>query len=201
MGTDFNNPFKPGAGHMPPYLAGREEETNEFKQLLGQHVILENMILTGLRGVGKTVLLDALKPIALESGWFWAGTDLSESTSITEETMALRLITDLSVITSSIVIKQEIKPPMGFVGANTTIRHSLNFSVLSNIYAKVPGLVVDKLKAVLEFVWSCIKDSKSAGIIFAYDEAQTLSDHADKEQYPISLLLDVFQSIQKKKKY
>jgi hypothetical protein len=35
-------------------------------------------------------------------------------------------------------------------------------------------------------------------IVFAYDEAQTMADHAEKEQYPLSLLLDVFQSIQKK---
>ena len=35
-------------------------------------------------------------------------------------------------------------------------------------------------------------------MIFAYDEAQNLSDHAGKEQFPLSVLLDVFQSIQKK---
>jgi hypothetical protein len=35
-------------------------------------------------------------------------------------------------------------------------------------------------------------------VIFAYDEAQNLSDHAEKEQFPLSVLLDVFQSIQKK---
>jgi hypothetical protein len=36
------------------------------------------------------------------------------------------------------------------------------------------------------------------GVIFAYDEAQNLADHAAKDQYPLSLLLDVFQSIQRK---
>jgi len=35
-------------------------------------------------------------------------------------------------------------------------------------------------------------------VIFAYDEAQNLSDHAGKEQFPLSVLLDVFQSIQSK---
>src|SRR5207302_11446065 len=34
--------------------------------------------------------------------------------------------------------------------------------------------------------------------IFAYDEAQNLADHAVKDQYPLSLLLDVFQSVQRK---
>ena len=36
------------------------------------------------------------------------------------------------------------------------------------------------------------------GIVFAYDEAQNLADHAQKEQFPLSLLLDTFQSLQKK---
>ncbi len=100
----IRNPFRPGAGHMPPYLAGRQHETEEFERLLKQDVILENLVLTGLRGVGKTVLLDTFKPLAIERGWLWVGTDLSESTSITEERIALRLITDLSVVTSSITV-------------------------------------------------------------------------------------------------
>ena len=35
------------------------------------------------------------------------------------------------------------------------------------------------------------------GIVFAYDEAQNLADHRDKDQFPLSLLLDTFQSIQR----
>ncbi|HEV3005740.1 MAG TPA: hypothetical protein VGX78_14835 [Pirellulales bacterium] len=50
----YANPFRPGAGHMPPYLAGRRAETQSFLRLLEQEVILENLVLTGLRGVGKT---------------------------------------------------------------------------------------------------------------------------------------------------
>ena len=51
----FPNPFRPGAGHMPPYLAGRTAEMDEFKSFLGQTTVIDNLILTGLRGVGKTV--------------------------------------------------------------------------------------------------------------------------------------------------
>jgi hypothetical protein len=47
----IGNPFRPGAGHMPPYLAGRETESKEFRRLLDQEVILQNLILTGLRPV------------------------------------------------------------------------------------------------------------------------------------------------------
>ena len=61
----------------------------------------------------------------------------------------------------------------------------------------------DKLKFVLEYVWRCLsllnsKEVNVKGIIFAYDEAQTMSDHAEEKQFPLSLLLDVFQSIQRK---
>jgi hypothetical protein len=49
----FENPFRPGAGHPPPYLAGRVAEREEFERLLGQTTILENLVLTGLRGLGS----------------------------------------------------------------------------------------------------------------------------------------------------
>jgi hypothetical protein len=48
----------PGAGHKPPYLPGREhEKEKEFAKLLDQDTILKNLILTGLRGLGKMVLV------------------------------------------------------------------------------------------------------------------------------------------------
>ncbi len=75
----------------------------------------------------------------------------------------------------------------------------MDYDYLTGVFAKTPGLISDKLKAVLEHVWSFLKnEGQSKGIIFTYDEAQNLSDHADKDQYPLSVLLDVFQSIQKK---
>ena len=61
----FTNPFRPGAGHPPPYLAGRAKEINEMGSYLEQQTITQNIILTGLRGVGKTVLLEDFKPVAL----------------------------------------------------------------------------------------------------------------------------------------
>jgi hypothetical protein len=173
---------------MPPYLAGRDNETNEFLRLLSQDMILENLILTGLRGVGKTVLFDSFKPLAISKGWVWVGTDLSEASSISEENIAIRLLTDLSVVTSSVVIGTRKFHQMGFGGETSLVQ----------IYQQTPGLSADKLKRVLEIVWECLSPNKPRGLIFAYDEAQNLSDHAGKDQYPLSLLLDVFQSIQKK---
>lgn len=66
------NPFAPGAGQRPPELAGREKEVGAFE------VVLErvargrperSLVLTGLRGVGKTVLLGELRSMAVKRGW------------------------------------------------------------------------------------------------------------------------------------
>lgn len=56
----------------------------------------------------------------------------------------------------------------------------MNYAFLNRKYEETPGLVVDKLKAVLEFVWSILKQTDRKGIIFAYDEAQNLSDNAPR---------------------
>src|SRR5262245_49651678 len=114
MAQLFPNPFRPGAGHRPPYLAGRSHETEEFKRLLRQDVILANLVLTGLRGVGKTVLLDTFKPLALDGGWLWAGGDLSESSSITEERIVLRFLTDLAVTTAAFQVAERASSKIGF---------------------------------------------------------------------------------------
>lgn len=200
MATILNNPFRPGAGHTPPYLAGRDYEKKEFIKLLDQTTILENVVITGLRGVGKTVLLDSLKPDAINKKWLWIGTDLSESACVSEENMAKRLCADLSIITASIIIDSVTVSHIGFINNNETINRTLDFDALIEIYNSTAGLSLDKIKKVIEMAWQVISntgDNKVNGIIFAYDEAQNLSDKAQKEQYPLSLLLDAFQSLQK----
>jgi hypothetical protein len=198
MITDFLNPFKPGAGHMPPYLAGRSDEESQFRKLLRQSTILENLVLTGLRGVGKTVLLETFKPLAINEGWLWVGTDLSEAVSVNEQNLALRIMTDLAAVTSAYHLNAGEKAEVGFGAANTQLTQPVNFKFLTELFDNQPGLITDKLKAVLEFVWTLISSTGRKGIVFAYDEAQNLSDNAQKEQFPLSVLLDVFQSIQKK---
>lgn len=194
----FKNPFRPGAGHMPPHLAGRHVETAEFERLLAQEIILENLVLTGLRGVGKTVLLETFKPLAMSKGWMWVGTDLSETASLTEANLAMRLLADLAVVTSSLVVNRRSEPTIGFGAEPGVAVDTLDFGALAAIYERTPGLVADKIKQVLETTWAHIQIHDHRGVVFAYDEAQNLSDHAANGEYPLSVLLDVFQSIQRK---
>jgi len=68
----IRNPYAPGAGQRPPELAGRDEQLTAFDVVL-QRVAKgrpeRSLILTGLRGVGKTVLLNALRGQAVRAGW------------------------------------------------------------------------------------------------------------------------------------
>lgn len=194
----FPNPFRPGAGHAPPYLAGRTHEHDELRRLLGQKVITENLQLTGLRGVGKTVLLESFQPIGANLGWLWVGTDLSESASLTEERLATRILADIARVTAPLVVKEIRQMEFGFTNKERVIHQPLTYQVLESYFRGVPGLISDKLKSTLEFVWSVLPQNAVAGVVFAYDEAQNLSDHAQREEYPLSLLLEVFQSIQRK---
>jgi len=66
------NPYAPGAGQRPPELTGRDREIGQF------NVVLErvargrperSIVLTGLRGVGKTVLLNSFRSMAIQHLW------------------------------------------------------------------------------------------------------------------------------------
>jgi hypothetical protein len=66
------NPYAPGAGQRPPELAGRDRELDQFDVVLervARRRPERSMILTGLRGVGKTVLLNALRSQAIGREW------------------------------------------------------------------------------------------------------------------------------------
>ncbi|MCW2581741.1 MAG: uncharacterized protein JWQ53_531, partial [Klenkia sp.] len=66
------NPYAPGAGQRPPELAGRDTELSAFDVVLERIAAgrpERSLVLTGLRGVGKTVLLNQLRSAAIARGW------------------------------------------------------------------------------------------------------------------------------------
>lgn len=66
------NPYAPGAGTPPPELAGRERERAAFRVLVERMAAgrpEQSLALWGLRGVGKTVLLNDFARHAREAGW------------------------------------------------------------------------------------------------------------------------------------
>jgi len=67
------NPFNPGAGRKPPYLAGRGEVPSSVKtdmrRVYEDSEGMRPVIVSGLRGMGKTVLLRELDDFARSQGW------------------------------------------------------------------------------------------------------------------------------------
>jgi hypothetical protein len=68
----IRNPYAPGAGQRPPELAGRDDVLRQFEitvQRIGHRRPERSLVLTGLRGTGKTVLLNALRGVAVGRAW------------------------------------------------------------------------------------------------------------------------------------
>ncbi|MBE0507979.1 MAG: ATP-binding protein [Marinospirillum sp.] len=81
------NPFVPGAGSRPPELAGREAILNDA-QIAIQRALLgkssRSQMLLGLRGVGKTVLLNKIEEMAEAEGHMTSSIEAPEGKSLSE---------------------------------------------------------------------------------------------------------------------
>jgi hypothetical protein len=77
-----DNPYTPNAGARPPALVGRESEMEAFDVLLDRlrrgHSE-QSMLVTGLRGVGKTVLLNELERRARDRSWITAEAEITKT--------------------------------------------------------------------------------------------------------------------------
>jgi hypothetical protein len=81
----IRNPFSPGAGSRPPELVGRDAILDHANVLLARVALgraEKSMLLTGLRGVGKTVLLNEVEHRAREEGHRTVLIEASEDTKL-----------------------------------------------------------------------------------------------------------------------
>lgn len=80
------NPFRPGAGRRPPVLAGREPVLSAFAVVRRRAEELgegdRGWVLNGLRGVGKTVLLNELMAQVSDAGWVTAKVEATGRTPL-----------------------------------------------------------------------------------------------------------------------
>lgn len=78
-----DNPYTPNAGARPPLLVGRDDQLETFEVLLDRlrrgHTE-QSMLITGLRGVGKTVLLTTFEERARERGWTTVEAEITKNT-------------------------------------------------------------------------------------------------------------------------
>jgi hypothetical protein len=81
------NPYAPGAGTRPPLLTGRDREIEAYEVLLDrlkQGTAGQSMVVTGLRGVGKTVLLNTFEGVAVGRNWIAEEREFDEKSSFPE---------------------------------------------------------------------------------------------------------------------
>jgi hypothetical protein len=148
-----DNPYTPGAGRKPPILAGRDPDLENVQALverLSAGGYERSLVYSGLRGVGKTVLLMEFDVLASEAGW--ATTDVQEVGSqpdfrVTFARMAARLLREMS---RKHRIKDRVERALGVVKA---------FSIA------VPGAVQLKLEV-----------EAASGIADSGDPEQDLSE-------------------------
>lgn len=78
------NPYTPNAGAQPPALVGRELELEAFDILLDRLLAgytEQSMLITGLRGVGKTVLLNQFESQARSHNWVTVEAEITKNES------------------------------------------------------------------------------------------------------------------------
>lgn len=106
----LNNPFTPGAGALPPELAGRAGVIEDGRILAGRtllHRYEKSLLLTGLRGVGKTVLLKHLAEDARRNGIVPVVVEVRNSDGDFEE-LALRIRAALCAIDFNSGVKASV---------------------------------------------------------------------------------------------
>lgn len=83
----IRNPFAPGAGSQPPELAGRDNIVSDatvalLRMRVGKHA--QSQMLLGLRGTGKTVLLNTIENAAEDAGYITSAIEAPEDKALAE---------------------------------------------------------------------------------------------------------------------
>ena len=121
--NEYQNPFSPGAGSPPPELAGRQELLHRSLVAMGRVArgrSAKSMLLTGLRGVGKTVLLTEIRKRAAAEGYKTVLVEVHEAKTIGELLSApLRTILyELNALDGAgDKVKRAMKVLRGFLGS------------------------------------------------------------------------------------
>ena len=179
------NPFRPGMGLDPPYLADRTAQLARFDQYLaGFPSFPRNVRLTGLRGVGKTVLLQHYASAAEDWGWVVVRRECSEHLQ-DESTFALALVEDCrravehSSRTGALRRRSgtAARRVLDLLGSLTISLEGVTIAVKPpTVAASQPALLEDRLYQALELACEGATEARRPGVLLSYDEAHVLSD-------------------------
>jgi len=194
--TPGKNPYRPGAATVPLHLAGREVQIERFRKLLvGAPELPANLRLTGLRGVGKSVLLRELESVANGSNWATARKQL-EPRHNTE--------TELSVLLGGVAAAagrraSKLGALKGVVtDAWIAARGLLNVTIDDVTFSLAGGdqAETDLAEALFQVVDAAVRSGHD-GFALLLDEAQVIHDDKDRDgEHPLSMLVAAVNALQ-----
>jgi hypothetical protein len=168
----IRNPYTPGAGSRPPELAGRGAELEQFRVLVGRlrrGRTEQSMIIRGLRGVGKTVLLNAFEDLAESEGFLAYYHELTPEVSLVAE-----LVRDLEAallrLKPSARALRTLRGALAHLGTITlTAPEGLGLKVDT---AGAPEGAIARDLCELFVQLGAVTQSKGSGVVFLLDEVQ-----------------------------
>jgi AAA ATPase domain len=192
------NPYQPGVGTTPPYLADREEQLQRFGGYLRDFPDKRrNVRLSGLRGVGKTVLLKEYQAAARERDWVIVRRDMT-ARLCQEDDFAIAIADDLDTAIRAFSTTARLKALLTGARAavgEITVGLPGGASVSVSAGRSSPSILEDRVSRALIRVGQ-LAAKAGRGVAFLYDEAHTLHDRPHQRQYPLSALLGAFVQAQ-----
>ena len=175
----IKNPYTPSAGSRPAELAGRDAEIEKFRILAARLIdgrIEQSMIVKGLRGVGKTVLLNAFEDLAESQGFLTYYHELTPEGSLIES-LTRDCEQALAQLKLSDKVSQRIRSALGHLKTiKLTGPDGLGLEV--SLGESNEGTISADLTDLFLQVGAAAREKKS-GIAFFLDEVQ----FADEIQY------------------
>lgn len=166
------NPYTPNAGAKPAAMVGREPEIEAFRVLIGRLKLgrtEKSQIITGLRGVGKTVLLNAFADHAEAEGFITAQHELDESTRI-GDLIAADVRNALDALSVSSKLSRKLKSALGNL-SSFTLTDSAGFRLSFDLrQADAETLSHDFTEVFLHLGEAAAE--KGRGVAFLLDEVQ-----------------------------
>jgi hypothetical protein len=194
------NPYSPGVGSRPPFLAGRDDQIRLFEWTLAAYPQKRrNLRITGLRGVGKTVLLKEYERIAKRNDWVVMRRDLGarlrdESDFATAMSEYLReVVEELSLkarvrkrITSALATISQVQVQIG---------EDVTPSVGPGAAQQPKSILEDRLRRAILEVGAVAREQRR-GVALLFDEAHSVYDRPKQHQYPLGALLSAMVAAQ-----
>ena len=178
------NPYAPGAGTLPPELAGRDELIERVSIQLDRcrnGLAFRGFLLVGLRGVGKTVLLNRMAQDAEANGFIVVSIETPEKRSLPAlliPSLRTALIKLDMIATASDIGKKALRVLGGFVNAMKVKYQDIEFGVDlgKEVGTADSGDLETDLTALFLAIGRAAKAKKTALILFI-DEIQYINEN------------------------